>query len=303
MIAASSSAAPLPDGGVDSDSLLGGVTLNPLVPILGPLQRHLGRVLIYERAVQRVLLWEVRVVVQPSDPHASDPHPSDPHPSDPHASDPKPFGGVLLRRADRVLLSGSQWASLRNPSRPGSPVGIPAESISPARPQDGMVTAWLCVSLAVCTVLLALVPWGVVLHYGLRALGGLALGPHMHLVGRWLERRKAKARREEEEYAAANRAGREAILKVHRVRIGDEARKKVTAAAKRHAGRSASERQVAAFLNDDSRFNLAVVPTRTSGRHKHRSEPDPSRSRAYPLPAAAAPPTSSPHEASMEMGH
>uniref|UniRef100_A0A7S3FKU8 Uncharacterized protein n=2 Tax=Haptolina ericina TaxID=156174 RepID=A0A7S3FKU8_9EUKA len=226
MIAASSSAAPLPDGGVDSDSLLGGVTLNPLVPILGPLQRHLGRVLIYERAVQRVLLWE-----------------------------------------------------------------------------DGMVTAWLCVSLAVCTVLLALVPWGVVLHYGLRALGGLALGPHMHLVGRWLERRKAKARREEEEYAAANRAGREAILKVHRVRIGDEARKKVTAAAKRHAGRSASERQVAAFLNDDSRFNLAVVPTRTSGRHKHRSEPDPSRSRAYPLPAAAAPPTISPHEASMQMGH
>jgi hypothetical protein len=151
---------------------------------------------------------------------------------------------------------------------------------------DTIVTAWLYFGLVILTVLLALVPWAPVCHLGLRALGALVLGPHMHLVGRYLDRRADEEQKEEEAYAAADSAGKEAILAKKRAALLLTAQQKLAAAATRRGQRSAHARQLAEFLDDARNFNLALAPARTSGRHKYVTMPDTDRSRAYPRPGA-----------------
>ena len=188
-------------------SLLDGVSLslNPLVPLLSPVQQILGQLLIYIRATTRVLTWA-----------------------------------------------------------------------------DTIVTAWFYLGLIVAIVVLALIPWAPVCHWGVRVVGALIFGPHMYLVGRYLDRLAAEEQKKEEAYAAADSEGKEVILKREREVLLLAAQQKLAAAVTRRGKRSKHARQLAEYLDDVRNFNLAVAPARTSGRHKYVTLPDPERSRAYP---------------------
>ena len=95
--------------------------------------------------------------------------------------------------------------------------------------QDRMLTSLLSVGLALVTVLLALLPWPFLLHYGVRIGGLLALGPHMYFVGRRRQQQKADAAAEEARFQAADAKGKALILQEHRDRMMEKAKARIAA--------------------------------------------------------------------------
>ena len=59
---------------------------------------------------------------------------------------------------------------------------------------DRILTFWLVAAIIVGIGALALIPWFFVLYWAARILGIALLGPHMHLVGRWLDKQRAEQR-------------------------------------------------------------------------------------------------------------
>ena len=85
--------------------------------------------------------------------------------------------------------------------------------------QDRIVTTWVALALIFATLVCAIVPWGAVLHMGLRVLGLALFGPHMYWVGKYIARTTDDAARQEREYRRADEAGKKAILDEHRARL------------------------------------------------------------------------------------
>ena len=181
------------------------VTLNPLAPVLGPVQRILGKVLVHLRTVRRVLAWE-----------------------------------------------------------------------------DRFVTSLVYCQLFLLTIVLLIIPWAFVLHWGARLFGFLLFGPHMHLVGRLVARKAAQTAEIELRYQQGDSTVRKAML----AEVRDEMEKEVQAiiALRLKHMKNRTEQQVKADdYIDANDSNFAIFPTRTSGRFRYRSTPILTRSRATPL--------------------
>ena len=71
---------------------------------------------------------------------------------------------------------------------------------------DRILTLWLAVGLVGLTLVLALIPWAFVLLWSSRLVGVGLLGPHMHLVGKRVDRARREAREEAIEYREASPA-------------------------------------------------------------------------------------------------
>ena len=151
--------------------------------------------------------------------------------------------------------------------------------------EDRVTTGWVWVGLLTLSVLLALpvllLPWLAALLC--RLVGLAALGPHMHLVGRWLAKRSAEAQAKEAAWAAADAEGKERMAEVAKAELLAKAEKKLEKAQARLSKRSRTQAARDAYISDN-RYNLIVLPSRTSMRVKHRALADATRSRAYAAP-------------------
>ena len=141
--------------------------------------------------------------------------------------------------------------------------------------QDAVPTALLQGSLLVASVVFALVPWCLFL----RIVGLILLGPHMHLVGKHMDTRKAEEAASEaalnEEFHAADDKGRAKIL--HAQMVAREEKESVIAGSWEDA--EAWKLRIAFLRN--SKFNLKIESFPSSSGLKYRNRADPYRSRAY----------------------
>ena len=223
--------------------------VNPLAPLLGPLQASLGGAVERLRTARRIAQWEDRYVT--------------------------------------ALLFGALWCAV--------------------------------------LVLAQLVPWPLVLHWGTRAAGFAALGPHMFFVGKYLDKKRAAADALEKEYRAADNAGKRLMLEAVAAAAEADASKKLEKAKAayateprvvlrppvhsrpratltrcrpvprcRHAKtRSKAQKLADAWLEEHAASMSTLInrPTRIPGRWRFRSLPILSRSTAYyPLPPTERPP-------------
>ena len=125
------------------------------------------------------------------------------------------------------------------------------------------------------------IPWAALLHYGARLLGLALLGPHMHLVGKRLERAAAEAAQMESRYQAADSPTKRAMLQSVRDEQMAEAEQAIEkATSTRNSSELEKKRK---DWVDANGHNLLVWPARTSGRFRFRSLPILPRSTAYPL--------------------
>jgi len=154
--------------------------------------------------------------------------------------------------------------------------------------QDRIITTWLVFALLILALILALIPWAVVVPWTLRALGVALFGPHMYVVGQRYEKQQQEANRKEREYRDADEAGRKAILAEHRARFVAEQEKQLAAS---NAKRSATD-QARMKLLQEAKHVLSVASARSSSHLKYRPLADPYRSTARPLrklPAMCSP--------------
>jgi hypothetical protein len=171
--------------------------------------------------------------------------------------------------------------------------------------------------LSATTIVFALVPWAAVLPPALRLLGLALFGPHMYaceartegmptaaallravadaapllmprrcaLHGRYVvgvvrQRRHAETERRESEFRNASEEGRARILAGHRAEMTEEERAR---ALKLSSKMLATRREHFSYLRSAKLQVVARETMRTSSRLRHRTTPDPYRSRAYPL--------------------
>ncbi len=143
--------------------------------------------------------------------------------------------------------------------------------------QSPILSALLYLAFLVTTVAAALAPWSLIWHitwhYAVRMVAFALFGPHMHHVGRWLERRAAKMSAREREFAMATSAQRAAMLDAYRQELLDKAR----------AGYSREEEEMLERRQKRFKFNVARVPSRSLVYVKHFQRPDPSFSQVHPL--------------------
>ena len=187
----------------DKPARLSSAAINPLAPVLGPIQRALGSVVIHTRSIRRIVTWE-----------------------------------------------------------------------------DAYMTTWLYAALVVLTLVLLIIPWGLILVIGARLVGVALFGPHMHFVGKWLAKRKAAEAKQEADFQDADPKTKAEILKKVRAEKKAAAAEKLAKSLAHIHNRTPAQKERAAWL-DEHKYNLAIRPTRTSGRFRFRSLPILSRSRAY----------------------
>ena len=120
------------------------------------------------------------------------------------------------------------------------------------------------------------------LHYGCRIIGLAALGPHMHFVGRKVDRGRTAAREELRNYREADGPGRKAIIDEFRRKLMEEASDMVKKAQVKSAGRSRRELERLAYL-ETRRYQFINKNTRTNVRVKYIAAADPTRSSARAL--------------------
>ena len=180
-------------------------TINPLAPILGPVQRALGKVVVQLRTIQRILAWE-----------------------------------------------------------------------------DPFLTMHLYIILVLLMILLMIIPWAPVLHYGARAIGFLVFGPHMHIVGRKLDAKAAEEHAKETEYQDGDERTRARMIEEARAELKAEMEQRLKEEMKHLAKRTKSQKAADDFIEANEN-NLSIRPTRTSGRFRYRSTPILKWSTATPM--------------------
>ena len=148
--------------------------------------------------------------------------------------------------------------------------------------QDRIFTLWLYIALLVLTLILAILPWGMILYYCSRCIGFCILGPHMHFVGRKIDANRRQARKEVQEYKEADDAGKDAILEAYREELMKAAHQTVRKAQVKIAGKSTRELERLKFL-ETQKYNFVNGNTRANARIKFVAIADPSRSSAGPL--------------------
>ena len=115
----------------------------------------------------------------------------------------------------------------------------------------------------------------------------MLLGPHMHLVGKRLDRQRKERRERKQAYIEADRAGKQRMLDEYRDELMKDARARVEAAKEKEAKRSAREHARIAFLQQQP--HLFLNPNNLQkAQIKYGAVADPLRSTARPLAAAAA---------------
>jgi len=154
---------------------------------------------------------------------------------------------------------------------------------------DRWLTTWFYLGLGFVTFANIFVPWPKLLFYGLRTFGLVALGPHMLVVGRSVDRARRAEREAERAYRAANADERAAILAVFEQKLMDEAHIRVARAHKAHAKRSAHTLASGRFLDAHPELKPFVLHDwRMAGHLGEVTLPDPARSTARLAPPGVA---------------
>jgi hypothetical protein len=148
---------------------------------------------------------------------------------------------------------------------------------------DRATTLWLQLGLLLCSLLLALVPWSLILGVLLRLLGIGLLGPQMYFVGKRRERAAEANAAKERAYADGDESTRARMLDEGRAALMAAARRRVDKAQKKLGRRSAAQVERDALLAK-GKHNLIVRPSRVAAMVKGRAAADPTCSRCYPAP-------------------
>lgn len=144
------------------------------------------------------------------------------------------------------------------------------------------MTMWLYIGLVGLAVAFALVPWHFVMRYGSRVVLFALLGPHMHYVGKMVDRAREDQKSEVRRYREADEAGKRAQLEAYRDHLMKEGMERVKKAQLVLAKRSKQERERLAYL-ETQKYNFINANTPTNANVKYVATADPSRSSAVPL--------------------
>ena len=148
--------------------------------------------------------------------------------------------------------------------------------------QDRILTLWLYLAILLVTLVLALIPWGLLVYYGSRLICFALLGPHMHFVGRKVDQMRREARQELKEYCEADEDGKAAILERYKATLMKTGQEQVKQAQLKIAGKSKRELERLRFL-EGQKYNFINGNTRANARIKYVATADPSRSSAQPI--------------------
>ncbi|KOO22941.1 hypothetical protein Ctob_003514 [Chrysochromulina tobinii] len=110
-------------------------------------------------------------------------------------------------------------------------------------------------------------PWPALVHYGLRAAGLLVCGPHMILVGRWVDDGRRAERMAERAYRQADANDRAAILADYEKQLIDEARVRLVRARAANARRPPHALAQSQFLEAHPELELLRLQDWRSGAH------------------------------------
>lgn len=144
---------------------------------------------------------------------------------------------------------------------------------------DRILTFWAACSLVIATILLAIIPWAIVIYYSLRLVGILLFGPHMYFVGKHWQKQTAEEERAEKEFQELSEAGKVELLAEHRARMMAEHKQRLD---EERRDMLEDNRQLEEYLRSN-RYTMAIDTMRGSSNLKYRALPDPHRSKAYPL--------------------
>jgi len=153
---------------------------------------------------------------------------------------------------------------------------------------DRIVTFWLVVALSLATVALAMIPWGLVLYYGARVGGVVLFGPHMHFIGRWVDKRRAEEQEDARKFLAADEPSKQRMLAAYREELMKEARAQVGEALEDVGPRSERSERRHAYLERSDTYAFLNKHTRSNANIKYVAAAELERSMVQPLPAAAA---------------
>ena len=198
----------------------------------------------------------------------------------------------LLARAVKLVRIGSRVLAWDEPIITGATLG----------------------ALLFLSVLLALVPWSFVMPVVLRGLGLLVFGPHMHVLGAWLDKTRQAQMALEARFDQADETGRAHLLAAYRTKLEDLYAERLwdrpwavppltgSMAADRKSAASPVERQArhpnsrvartrrrdAALAARPADYNLHLELPRMNGNEKFHDRPDEKTSWAYRRPEAWA---------------
>lgn len=133
--------------------------------------------------------------------------------------------------------------------------------------QDCRLTTWLYLGLSLFTLASVFMPWPALVHYGLRAAGLLVCGPHMILVGRWVDVGRRAERMAERAYRQADANDRAAILADYEKQLIDEARVRLVRARAANARRPPRALAQSQFLEAHPELELLRLQDWRSGAH------------------------------------
>ena len=148
---------------------------------------------------------------------------------------------------------------------------------------DRILTLQLCVALALLTLvlvgvgyLLALIPWAEVFSWTFRLIGFAVFGPHMILVGRYVEEMRRDDKDALTKFAAGSREERARTLQEYRMAY--------EAKVMRKALEEGDAELKSAFEKSPEQYHhLSYQPNPTAGTLRYVHQADPTRSKAYPL--------------------
>ena len=154
---------------------------------------------------------------------------------------------------------------------------------------DRILTFWSVVIVAAVTLLLALIPWRFLIFWSARVFGVLVFGPHMHFLGRRIDKRRADERERAREYSGATEARRATMLYAFREELMKAAKVRIDKAQKKQEQHPERTKKRLAFLQDTRRshFNLVNGNTRGNANIKYIAAADANKSKVAPLATGA----------------
>jgi len=119
---------------------------------------------------------------------------------------------------------------------------------------DRILTLWLVIALLAVSVVLALIPWGFVIHWIMRLLGLVVLGPHMHFVGKKIDEHRLEMREREMEYRAADKKRKAFIIETYREAEKAKADEVIKKAKEEMEKASEVEKQRMHYMTDHAQY-------------------------------------------------
>lgn len=154
---------------------------------------------------------------------------------------------------------------------------------------DRILTLQLCVALALLTLvlvgvgyLLALIPWAAVFSWTFRLIGFAVFGPHMFLVGRYVEDMRRDDKNAMTKFAAGSREERARTLQEYRTTYEAKVMRKALERGEAEL-KSSFDGVESLEKSPDQYHHLSYQPNPTGGTLRYVHQADPTRSKAYPL--------------------